>query len=329
MTPKQIAILLDEIIDQNMKGQHVVLFLHGAVGTAKSAVVAETAQRHKIEMMDIRLSRLDVTDLTGAMYVKDNKTYFAIPGWLPTDGRGIIFLDEYPQAPQALQNIGGQMIYDRRIGDYTIPPGWIVVVAGNRVSDRAGTTVTPQQINNRCLHITMDTSYADWAEWADEHGIDWRILAFLDTRQELLCQPSKDKEAFPTLRSWEFVNTILKMNLPDAIRTETINGTIGEGPGSEFASFLDVAENIVDWRSVLKNPKTADLPEGPAPTYALMNVLARNVSIKTIDNLVVYLKRCNNEMATLCMNFVARFHPVLKETKAYTNWSIDNQSIDA
>ena len=325
MTPREVATLLDQVIALNTRGKHIVIFLHGPVGVAKSAVVQAAADRNEIEFLDVRLARLDVTDLTGAMQVKGGKTYFAPPGWLPTSGRGILFMDEYPQAMTALQNIGGQLIYDRRVGEYVLPDGWIVVVAGNRQADRAGTTNTPQQINNRCAHITMDVSYNDWSEWADQTGIDWRILAFLDTRQELLSRPSKDKEAFPSLRTWEFVSHILTMELPPHIRNETIRGTIGEGEGAEFAAFLDVAENIVDWREVLKNPKGADLPEGPAPTYALMNVLARNVSIKTIDNLVLYLNRINTEMATLCMNFVERFHPVLKETKAFTKWQIDNQ----
>jgi hypothetical protein len=325
MTPKNVSILIDHIIASNKKGEHVTLFLHGPVGSAKSATIADAAKRHNIPLLDLRLSRLDVTDLTGALQVRDGKTYFAPPGWLPVDGQGILFFDEYPQAMVALQNIGGQAIYDRKVGDYELPPGWIVIVAGNRMSDRAGTTTTPQQINNRCLHINMDINYTDWSEYAADAGYDWRILAFLDTRQELLSKPSKDAEAFPSPRSWSFVNTILNMGLPPIIREETICGTIGDGVGSEFSGFLEVAENIVDWRSIFKNPKSADLPEGPAPTYALMNVLARNVKLSTIDNLVTYLRRINPEMGNICMHFVGRFHPVLKETSAYTKWMIDSQ----
>lgn len=324
MRIEQVRTAIAAAVSANRKGKHIVLFLHGAPGTAKSALVQSEAQNHGMQFLDWRLSIHEPVDFTGVPTIRDGKTVFCPPGWLPTEGRGVLFLDEYPQAMLSMQNVGGQLIYDRKIGDYTLPPGWVVILAGNDAKDRAGVTKTPQQINNRVIHIDVEPDHDSWRNWAMDNNIDGRLLAFLDLRQELLCKPSPDARAFPTLRSWDFVNTILGEELPRPIEFEMISGTVGPGPAAELVGFLDVYAGLVSWREVLTNPEAAPLPEGPANNYALMSVLSRRASIDTIDALVIYLRRISREMGNLCMTDAGRLNPVLKETKAYTDWAIDN-----
>ena len=328
MRIQHVHTAIDAVISAARKGRYLALFLHGHPGSAKSALVRAAARRNRMQFMDLRLSIHEPVDLTGVPTIRDGKTLFCAPAWLPTDGEGILFLDEYAQAMLAMQNVGGQLIYDRRVGDYVLPPGWIVILASNDLKDRAGTTKTPQQINNRCIHIDVEVDYEGWRNWAiendDNSDIDARLIAFLDARQELLCKPSPDARAFPTARTWEFSSIILGEELPRSIQFEMLSGTVGPGPAAELVGFLDVYAGLVSWRDVLANPEHAPLPDGPANNYALMSVRARRVSIDTIDALVTYLSRISREMGNLCMSDIARLHPVLKETRAYTQWSIDN-----
>jgi len=324
MRIQQVRTAIAAAVSANRKGKHIVLFLHGAPGTAKSALVHSEAQNHSMQFLDWRLSIHEPVDFTGVPTIQDGKTVFCPPGWLPTGGNGFLFLDEYPQSMLSMQNVGGQLIYDRKIGDYTLPPGWVVILAGNDTKDRAGVTKTPQQINNRVIHIDVEPDHDSWRDWAMDNGIDERLLAFLDLRQELLCKPSPDARAFPTLRSWDFANTILGEELPRPIQFEMLSGTVGPGPAAELVSFLDVYDGVVSWRDVFDVPVAAALPEGPANSYALMSVLSRRVTINTIDALVIYLRRISREMGNLCMTDAGRLNPVLKETKAYTAWAIDN-----
>jgi hypothetical protein len=324
MRIQHVKAAIAAAISANRKGKHITLFLHGAPGTAKSAVVYGEACAHGMQFLDWRLSIHEPVDFTGVPMVKDGKTVFCPPGWLPVDGEGVLFLDEYPQAMLSMQNVGGQLIYDRKIGGYTLPPGWVVIVAGNDAKDKAGTSRTPQQINNKLIHIDVEPDYDGWRDWALDNEIDARLIAFLDHRQELLCKPSPDARAFPTLRTWDFASTILGEELPRPIQFEMLAGTVGQGPAAELVGFLDVYAGLVSWRDVLNVPVAAALPEGPANSYALMSVLSRRVTIDTIDALVIYLKRISREMGNLCMTDAGRLNPVLKETAAYTQWAIDN-----
>jgi hypothetical protein len=323
MKLQHVSSAIDAVISANQKGKHLVLFLHGSPGSGKSAIVADAAKRHEIALLDLRLSIKEPVDLTGMPKVENGETVFCPPGWLPKDGKGILFLDEYAQAMLAMQNVGGQLIYDRAVGDYRLPPGWVVILASNNQQDRAGTTQTPQQINNRVIHIDVDPDFDGWRNWAIDQ-IDSRVLAFLDYRQELLSKPSKDARAFPSLRTWEFVSDLLGEDLPPVIFQEMISGTVGGGPAAELIGFLDVYAGLVPWRDVFTDPHGAALPEGAASTYALMSVLSRRVSLTTVDALATYLNRISREMGNLCMTDAGRLHPEIKDTKAYTQWAINN-----
>lgn len=325
MRTGNVSLVLDSVIKANTEGRHLVPFLKGAPGTAKSSLVLDAAERAGIAFLDVRLSVREPVDLIGAMQVKNGKTIYAPPAWLPTEGRGILFFDEYAQAMLAMMNAAGQLLYERRIGDYNLPAGWIIVLASNRRQDRAGTTTVPQQINNRCIHINVEVRFDDWVtDYATKVGIDWRVIHFLDQRQELMSKPSPDAEAFPSLRTWEYVSSILTMDLPSQIMEEMIMGTVGEGAGAEFIRSLRVMDSIPPWRDVFTKPTECPVPENVAALYALMSVLAINATTKTMKALTTYLSRCPSEMSAVCMHTIGRVQPGLKETKAYTDWALNN-----
>ncbi|HEV3387051.1 MAG TPA: hypothetical protein VG097_19690, partial [Gemmata sp.] len=58
------------------------------------------------------------------------------PRFLPTSGKGILFLDELTSAPQMTQASCYQLVLDRRLGEYELPDGWVVMAAGNPASER-------------------------------------------------------------------------------------------------------------------------------------------------------------------------------------------------
>jgi MoxR-like ATPase len=58
------------------------------------------------------------------------------PKFLPISGKGILFLDELTAAPQMTQAGCYQLVLDRKLGEYHLPDGWVVVAAGNPASER-------------------------------------------------------------------------------------------------------------------------------------------------------------------------------------------------
>jgi MoxR-like ATPase len=78
----------------------------------------------------VRLSQLDSVDLRGIPSIKDSRTVWMPPIFLPTEGVGILFLDELNSAPPSVQAAIYQLMLDRKIGEYSMPEGWRIVCAG-------------------------------------------------------------------------------------------------------------------------------------------------------------------------------------------------------
>lgn len=131
MRPSQVTQALEYLI----KAKQPVM-LHGSPGVGKSQVVKQVADKLGIEMIDLRLSQLDPVDLRGVPSVdrekvgnkEVGKTNWNVPSFLPTNGSGILFLDEINSATQATQAAAYQLVLDRKLGDYELPragPWWL------------------------------------------------------------------------------------------------------------------------------------------------------------------------------------------------------------
>ena len=112
------------------------------------------------------LQTRDPAELGGLPWIENGRAIRCRPDWLPTAGRGLLFLDELPQAGIANMNIAASVIRDHRIGEHKLPRSWMIVCAGNHQHNRAGTTTMPSHVRNRLVHLTIDADVSAWAAWA-------------------------------------------------------------------------------------------------------------------------------------------------------------------
>ncbi len=233
------------------------VFIWGPPGIGKSSVVKQIATDHKLEFIDLRLSLLDPTDLKGIPFFdKDNnQAVWASPNFLPNDenSKGILFLDEINTAAPSVQASAYQLVLDRKVGDYSLPKGWSIVAAGNRENDRGVTYRMPPPLANRFVHLEMEVDFEDWKLWAYEVGIDASIIGFLNFDKEKLFDfdPNRNEKSFPTPRSWEYIDKILKSNLSEKLLLESISGAIGKESSVEFMSFRKIMDKLPDIDKIL------------------------------------------------------------------------------
>ena len=180
-------------------------------------------------------------ELGGMPWVTDGRTVRCRPDWLPTEGRGILFLDELPQAGLANLNIAATLIREHRIGEHRLPPTWMVTCAGNYQHNRAGTTTMPSHVRNRLLHLDINADANAWAKWASARGINPMLIAYNRYRaQEYHHKFSATDNAYPTPRSWTASHQVLRLDLPEALKRECTGGMIGPGAGADFAGFCEI-----------------------------------------------------------------------------------------
>ncbi|WP_290920015.1 MoxR family ATPase [Halodesulfovibrio sp.] len=325
MRPSEIASALETLITVKQPA-----FIWGAPGVGKSQIVAQLAANRGLTLVDIRAVLLDPVDLRGIPRIDDSgKTAWCAPSFLPTEGEGILFLDELNTAPPLVQAACYQLILDRKLGEYEMPEGWTIIAAGNRESDKAVTHRMPSALANRMVHLDFEANLDDWLTWADNNEIISSLKAFLRFRPKLLhaFDPKKNDKAFPSPRSWEFVSTILAANPAANTKRALITGAVGEGAAAEYLAFLTACDQLPDVETVLANPDTIELPDDPAVVYALCESVARKASDKVIPQIAVLAARLPIEFSVLLMRDSAATAPSIVETPSFANWACANSDI--
>jgi len=288
MKAQDITKSLDRLIESQ-----IPVFVWGSPGIGKSSIVKQIAQDKGLEFVDLRLSLLDPTDLKGIPFFdqENNQAVWASPNFLPNapESKGILFLDEINTAPPSVQASAYQLVLDRKVGDYELPKGWSIIAAGNNESDRGVVYRMPPPLANRFVHLNMEVSFEDWKGWAYEKGIDSSIIAFLhyDGSKLFEFEPSKNQKSFPTPRSWEYVDKILKSGIEATLLMDIVSGAVGNESAIAFMSFRKVMNRLPDIDKLLNNEEV-EVEHDSQVLFALIAGVISNIKAnstkKKIDN---------------------------------------------
>ena len=246
-------------------------WIWGPPAVGKSSIVRAAAAALGIELIDIRAVLLDPVDLRGLPTIgKDGRAKWAVPGFLPSKGRGVLFLDELAQATPLVQAALLQLSLERRLGEYELPEGWAIVAASNRQEDRAGGHRVISALSSRFLHLDMEVHAGDWSAWAVGAGVAPEVRGFIASQPTKLhvFDGAAGERSFPSPRTWEFVSRIMPA-CTDATMFDLVAGCIGKGHAAEFVAFAQVYRRLPDVDQILRSPATAGVPNEPDVLWAV------------------------------------------------------------
>jgi len=313
----QLEVLLDSDIP---------LFIHGSPGIGKSYIVNDIAQKLDLEIVDVRLSQLDAVDLRGIPTIHNSQTVWMPPIFLPSDpnSRGILFLDELNSAPLSVQAAIYQLILDRKIGEYSMPKGWRIVCAGNKIDDRGIVFKLPSPLINRMVHLVLEARFDDFKAWAIGEGIHSFVIGFLGFRPDLLSGEvpaiSETNPAFCTPRAWSMLSNILKKSSDINKISPIIYGSVGYGAGIEFLSFIKVYKRLPSVEAILAG-ESSDIPKEPSSLYALTSALIeRYEHSDQAKNLFEYSKRLPVEFAVMLIKDLIIKDESISELDEFEQW---------
>jgi len=293
MRASEITKVTRELITKKLP-----IFIWGAPGIGKSSIVKAIAKASDMKFIDLRLSLLDPTDLKGIPFFDPDakEGVWAKPSFLPKSedqSIGILFLDEINTAPPAVQASAYQLILDRRVGEYKLPDGWSIVAAGNRESDRGVVYKMPPPLANRFVHFEMEVDFDDWKVWAYSRGIDSSIIAFLAYDKSMLFtfDPTSSQKGFATPRSWEYVDSIIKSDIPKELLLDTISGAIGREASVDYMSFRRIMDELPNLSDILSGDieslaDSSDPRLMMALSVGLTNLLKESDDDSSLDNIL-------------------------------------------
>ena len=328
--------LISEIIENMLAGLNTMVW--GGPGIGKSEIQDQIAKQTNSNLLDFRANLFDPVDVRGVPYVaqqastKQRFTRWAVPDIFPIaerDGeRGIFLIDELPTAPPATQNAFLQLLITREVGNYRVPDGWSIVAAGNRLTDAAAVYQMPSPVRNRLAHYELEPHIEDWCDWASDNSIDSTLISFLRYRPGLLYDFNAENYAFPTPRSWSYVDRRLKSpNVNEDTLFYGVSALVGDGPAGEYMSFRQIYTSLPDIDALIANPATYKKDDNPAVLYALTGALAAQACVDKIKNIMRVVNKLPTEFQVVAVKSCLSTDKTLISDPAMKSWITNNSNV--
>lgn len=337
MNPNEVSDLLMSIVPLNEP-----TFIWGGPGIGKSQLVAQVASTYGMELIDFRAVYRDPVDVRGYPSIdKVNKTVeWFLSKEFPTNEntRAIFFLDELTQAPQLVQAALLQLLLDRRIADYRVPPGVVFVAASNRMTDRAGGFRIISPVLDRFLtHLDMEPDPKSWDIWAEKFGVSHYIRSFMKFKRGSMLytfDPSRNETSFATPRSWEKFDKVVK-NIDRRKWFPILAGAMGKGIATEFDAFMDCYGQLPTMDEIVRNPMKARLPSHLSAKFAISGAMTHFVNTMNDEQAVrsvavpifTYGSRLEEDFMVMTFREIVVHNKYLLEYEPIRNWVSENRAV--
>lgn len=248
-----------------LRKHKIVPFLHGNQGIGKTQTVKQIAQEQGLGFIHLHLATQEVGDLVGLLMKRDNGTvYHARPEWFPTEGQGIIFLDELNRAhPEVLQAMFS-FITEGTMHTHKLPTGWNIVAAGNYQNNEFNTTdMSDAAWLSRFCHIDFKPTIEEFILYAEDSE-HFDVAGFIRENGEMLERTAKqDNLNFitPDRRAW--LTMVAPLDSEETIeqeRFELYSGCVGSAAAAAYISYKNKKEKVISARQIINgyNDKIAN-----------------------------------------------------------------------
>lgn len=283
----------------------IVPFLQSSPAVGKSSLIKQIAKEKNLQIIDLRLTELESSDINGLPYFENGKSTFlpfdtfpltSTP--LPKGKKGwILLLDELPNALPSVQCASYKLILDRMVGQHKLHDKCYVVACGNLDTDNAMVNPMSTALISRFAHLYIKPDVTEWREWAIQQGFDSRITAFIGFRPELLYTfNAMTTEPYASPRTWEMVNKVITGE-PVVANLAFLASMIGTGTATEFISYLKIIDKIPNINTILKTPEKVKVPEELSIQWATITAITRHKDlVKNIQNALTFIEKHPAEM---------------------------------
>ena len=226
------------------------VFIWGAPGIGKSALVQKFADDVGMPCVSLLGSQLAPEDIIGIPQIKGETSEFMPPKMIARKEPYVLFLDELNACSQEVQKAFYSLIHEKRIGEYHLPKGSVVIGAGNRSQDSAIVKTMSSALINRMFHVQLVADPQQWINWAYENGLHSWVIDYITQRPDhLFSEPPKTEEPYSTPRSWHMLSDALKAygagekEVPESILRVLSFGSVSASHAGLFLAFVKNLNN--------------------------------------------------------------------------------------
>lgn len=304
----------------------------GPPGVGKSDIAYQFGESMDAKMYELRANLFDPIDVRGGLKVveMDDGTYrtrYGVPEDYPDSnyqGAVLLFIDEIVNAPKATQNALLQLLLNKKIGTYQLPPNTIIIAAGNRAQDRAAVHEMPSTVRSRFAHYTVEANVDDWVKWAMMNNVHDSITSFIRMRPSLLHNTDGTDYAFPTPRTWAMLNRKLPYMTDDFYGCASL---IGDGPAGEYLSYRAIYKDMPDIDQIIEKPGTTTVPTDTSILFAVSGALAAKADATNFDSIMRFVRRMPAEYQVITVRDSIAKQQDLVTLDCFTKWTTDNAAV--
>jgi MoxR-like ATPase len=158
-------------------------------------------------LVDQRAAALEPVDFIGIPDISSSKEYLETKQlkWIyymsQPEADGILFLDELNQGSEQTLKALFEVVLDKTVGGTPFSENIAIMAAGN-LGAEFGNQPIPRALTNRFKAGVLVADPETWMEYAENAGIDKRILAFVrtDPGENFYRKPTGPDDPFPTPR---------------------------------------------------------------------------------------------------------------------------------
>lgn len=226
------------------------VFIWGAPGIGKSALVQKFADDVGLPCVSLLGSQLAPEDIIGIPKIDGETSCFMPPKMIARKEPYVLFLDELNACSQEVQKAFYSLIHERRIGEYHLPKGSVVIGAGNRSQDGAIVKTMSTALINRMFHVQLVANSEQWLDWAYNENLHRWVIDYITQRPDhLFSEPPKNEEPYSTPRSWHMLSDALKeygageKEVPESILKVLAYGSVSSRHAGQFLAFVKQLSN--------------------------------------------------------------------------------------
>lgn len=287
----------------------------GESGIGKTALAKEIANKNDFSLIVIdgnllkegeigglpTVEAYEVTNNSGEKEVRKTTVYAVHNKLRELDekiakGREVLlFIDEINRCEHTVQQELMNLILNREINGYKLPKS-VKILAAMNPSSKNGEDFDYQVVEmdaaqeNRFVWLYMEADYLQWLEWADNAGIEKKVIEFIATFPEYL-HKINEEDLRATPRSYERISSSYKVykakknTIPRAVFLNVIKGNVGKVIAEEFVSFIESNyEPLICYEDVFQGEiSNASLEEKVRKeTHTRLYLSAKNI-LKTLE----------------------------------------------
>lgn len=206
------------------------IFLLGAPGIGKTAIVEQIAQELDIALVSYSMTHHTRQSALGLPYIVEkeyNGQNYQVSEYtmseiiasvyeaMETTGkkRGILFLDEINCISETLAPSMLQFLQYKTFGRHQVPENWIVVTAGNPPEFNRSVHEFDIVTWDRLKRIEIEPEYTSWKQYALAMHVHPAITSYLDIKPEHFYHISTtiDGKQFVTARGWDDLSQMIQL----------------------------------------------------------------------------------------------------------------------